>query len=542
MYRVFLVDDESLIRNGIRQMIEWNEYGFAFVGEEADGELAWPQIQKLRPDIVLTDIKMPFMDGLELSRLIKKELPGTMVVILSGYDEFAYAKEALSIGVSEYLLKPINKRQLTEVLAGIKKRKDAEREKMQSHNNQMHEYLEALRANLLDALLNGRQPVSELIERAGKLDMELAAACYNTVFVQLGADNVAEDDPIDAAERQDVVYAALAQDAACAALLLEPGVFACKVGYDGIAFLLAAPTEEIEARTDRCVRAAQDVCAAVPDLAAWSVVTGEPVRRLSQVSACFRDTHRRSLQRRADALQHAVPAAAQARGVDFDPNDMDAERFDRRIIERFLSSGRSEDSADFVGNYFSAIGRKAMESLLFRQYVTLHIQFSVNAFLEHLNAKSTEKLNCRTQAPSVEELMTLAGTEQYVLGLVQRALEVRDQATGNKYGDLLHRATEYMEQNFTNAEISLNTVAQVVNVRPTYFSAVFSQQMGKTFVEYLTELRMEKAKELLRCTDRGSGDIAFEVGYNDPHYFSFLFKKVNGCSPRDYRAGRSQAK
>ena len=108
MLKVFLVEDEFVIREGIKNNIDWKAHGYEFCGEAGDGELAYPMIQKLRPDIVITDIRMPFMDGLELSRLIRKELPDTEIIILSGYQEFEYAKEAIKLGVAQYLSKPIN--------------------------------------------------------------------------------------------------------------------------------------------------------------------------------------------------------------------------------------------------------------------------------------------------------------------------------------------------------------------------------------------------------------------------------------------------
>ena len=115
MISVFLVEDEFIVREGIKN-INWEAHGLSFVGEASDGELAFPLIKKKHPDIVITDICMPFMDGLELSRLIKKELPQTKILILSGHEEFEYAKDAIQIGVEEYLLKPINSDELLQVV------------------------------------------------------------------------------------------------------------------------------------------------------------------------------------------------------------------------------------------------------------------------------------------------------------------------------------------------------------------------------------------------------------------------------------------
>ena len=129
MVKVFLVEDEAIIRRGIRDHIDWNANGFEFVGEAGDGEYAYPLIMKTKPDILVTDIKMPFMDGLQLSRLVKKALPATKIIILSGYNEFEYAKEAIKIGISDYLLKPVSSAGLIDALKKAADEIREEREK-----------------------------------------------------------------------------------------------------------------------------------------------------------------------------------------------------------------------------------------------------------------------------------------------------------------------------------------------------------------------------------------------------------------------------
>ena len=119
MIKIFLVEDEIAIRKGIKNSIDWEKEGYEFVGEAGDGELAYPMILKTKPDILITDIRMPFMDGLELSRMVKAEFPHIKIVILSGYDDFEYAKQAIKIGVAEYLLKPVSSAVLLEHLSEI---------------------------------------------------------------------------------------------------------------------------------------------------------------------------------------------------------------------------------------------------------------------------------------------------------------------------------------------------------------------------------------------------------------------------------------
>ena len=116
MLKVFLVEDERVIREGLRDNIPWEQYGYRFIGEASDGEMALPMIRKLKPDVLITDIKMPFMDGLSLSEIVKEEFPKTKIIIISGYDEFEYAKEGISIGITDYLVKPISGNQLLEAV------------------------------------------------------------------------------------------------------------------------------------------------------------------------------------------------------------------------------------------------------------------------------------------------------------------------------------------------------------------------------------------------------------------------------------------
>lgn len=134
--------------------------------------------------------------------------------------------------------------------------------------------------------------------------------------------------------------------------------------------------------------------------------------------------------------------------------------------------------------------------------------------------------------------VTLDDLKRYLSDILLRAIELRDKAAGGQYRNLLKEAVAYIDANFQSEEISLNRVAREVNISANYLSAVFSQEMGMTFVEYVTTRRMEKAKELLRSSNLRSGEIAVAVGYKDPHYFSFIFKKIQGCTPRDFRAGK----
>lgn len=542
MYNVFLVEDEILMRDGIRELIAWNEYGFTFAGEASDGELAWPQIQKLKPDIVITDIKMPFMDGLALSRLIKKEFPQTTIIILSGYDDFVYAKEAISIGVSQYLLKPLSKDQLVEVLCEVKSQKDKEAEQnryLVQFNSEIQEYLSSSRKGFFDALVSGKLPAQELLSRAERLKLSLVAERYNIVLFLLEEDLLENEYSVQMADVQSDI---------CGCFPENNNLVMFSIGIDTVVFLIKGDADSIGTITKECVDCIAEICQPIQKTIKWSVVVSDPVNRLSAVADCYRAARKGLFYRHTGKESNiyyvgdnaAAPSFAAV--VDFDPNDTDAARMDQRIVEKFLTNGLPEDLAAFVSDYMNSIRAQAERSVTFRQYVVLNIQFTVNAFLEKFGySKEIINFSQKTGRQLQSFMSTVDSIEQYVRDLLAHALALRDMAVTSRYSTKLKKAVEYMQNNYHDPEISLNTVARVAFVSPTHFSTLFSQQMGKTFVEYLTELRMDKAKELLRCTDAGSSEISYQVGYSDPHYFSFIFKKVNGCSPRDYRSGRKSS-
>ena len=193
MLKVFLVEDEIVMREGIKKNIQWEKEGFEFVGDASDGELAYPLIQKTKPDILITDIRMPFMDGLELSRLVKQELPDIKIMILSGYDEFEYAKEAIKIGITDYLVKPISGAKLLEAVKKVAQVIEEEKEQkefLQTFEKEREENARLSRQKFFKKLVSGNHPVSALLKEGREIGMDLAADRYNIVLFQVFSDPV----------------------------------------------------------------------------------------------------------------------------------------------------------------------------------------------------------------------------------------------------------------------------------------------------------------------------------------------------------------
>ena len=218
----------------------------------------------------------------------------------------------------------------------------------------------------------------------------------------------------------------------------------------------------------------------------------------------------------------------------FDIKEVNPKQIDRTRIQEFLKQGDREEVVYFVEEFFRDLSNKALQSNIFRQYITMDVYFCVADFLESLQTDTQE-----LETPNQDE-KTLQDSDSaihYITRILQKALAVRDKAASSRYDDVVEQVMKYIDENYADEELSLNLLASHVNFSPNHLSMIFSQQTGQSFIKYLTDYRMNKAKELLRCTGKRSSLISQEVGYKDPHYFSYLFKKTQGMTPTQYRGG-----
>lgn len=538
MLKVFLVEDESIVREGLRDNIPWQQYGYQFVGEAGDGEMALPLIQKTKPDVLLTDIKMPFMDGLSLSRLVHQEFPDMKIIIMSGYDDFEYAREAIRVGVEQYLSKPITRASLQKVLAELKTKIESEREQknyQEKFQNESREYEQFSRTDFFVKVFEGRMPVQEIIEEAAKLSMKLNAPCYNLLLFNLKekrtGENVGMESEGFARKREELLHYFVRYP--------ENLVFRWNVNTYGV--LIKGSAEQMQELTARYLENVERICQPEQDNLDWYVAVGEPVERLSLLAECYSKVNHLFAYRflmpqvhifTGEIISHTMPGEEGGSQI----ADIDPARMEPELIRDFLMRGTKDEIADFVDNYLLAV-KEAMQSGAFRNYLTLHIYFVTLSYVEAQGGDREELSRLMGDDLAPEGQYDAETIKNYFCRLTEAAMELRDRESDNQSKRILKRALLYIEENFSQENLSLNSVAGEVNVSANYFSAIFSQAMQVTFVEYVTGKRMEKAKRLLRQTQMHTSEIAPEVGYKDPHYFSFVFKKTQGCTPREYRAG-----
>lgn len=545
MLKIFLAEDEVVVRETIKRMIPWEELGFELVGEAADGEMALPLLIRQQPDLLITDIKMPFMDGLTLARLAKKEIPGLKVVILSGYDDFNYAKQAIGIGVEDYLLKPITKNALIERLSEIRSRYEHEKtqkEYYEKFQREMQAYEKNSSRDFFEALVDGSMDMMEVYKRAEKLGLDIVAEAYNVLIFTMNCDEdfSGQRDEYSLWEAESLELLENFFAGHSSAMLFRSNIFSYGV-------LLKGQRETIEENTRACVDEIRKILSRQDGRREWFLAVGQSVERLSQIQKSYHTASRAFSQRylydenilyydEMETMEHPGGQAETEDNAYLQKVDVNA--LNPAILQKFLSNGLQEETENFVKDYFYAIGQEPMESLVFRNYVILNVRFSVISFIKGLGCDTNEMESADTEEVLAESGKNMESAIAYAKKMISQAIEIRDQNSGNKNRSILKTAVDFIDSHYMEEDISLNTVANVANVSSNHFSALFSQNMGQTFIEYLTTLRMNKAKELLRCTGMRSSEIAGEIGYKDAHYFSYLFKKTQGMTPSDYRKAR----
>ncbi len=535
MVKIFLVEDEKIVREGIKNGIPWEKYGFEFAGEASDGELAYPLILKSRPDILLTDIRMPFMDGLELAEMVKKEIPGIHIMFFSGYNDFEYAKRAIKIGASDYLLKPVTSAQLLEALERMSDavmQERSERGYKLEFLKQQEERKRMERDRLFDTILSGKMGLQEILLKGQEHNLSLSVPLYNLILFQ------AKD---SGSQEQYSGEGVIFDERLKEELDSREDVIGFNRLTEGYAFLVMGnDPEDLEQKVSLWKQLLVRLVRNCHGLEYFGGI-GMPVPRLGEIKACFKAASRAYACRYMLEYNQFLTAEEAIRLHDDSQRisvaGMDMNRLSRDIVPNFLKNGSAPEVKYFVEEYVDACGNN-FKSLIFRQYILMDVYLAVVEFVTQLGFEPEQVIK---EIGEVQALQPSAGSEEsavsYIRTILSKAIALRNTCSRKKYRQVLDKARDYMGAHYQDEDISLNTVASTVNISPNHFSTIFSQEMGITFVEYLTKLRMDMARELLLKTDLRTSEIGYEVGYKDPHYFSYLFKKTHGITPKAFRSG-----
>ena len=522
MYKVFLVDDEIVVREGIRSNFPWEQTDFVLAGEAPDGEIALSMIQDIKPDILITDIRMPFMDGLQLCRSAMRTMPWMYVIILSGYDDFAYAREAISLGVKEYLLKPVSGQELLQVLKRIAARIQEDKRQqanLRAFREQFASSSRFLKEKLLQELFTGTAE-GGVEERARALQMNLLANDYLVMLLK-------PSQPVEIRDELFKVRSVLQRLAD-----MSGGTAHLCESAEQFAFLVLGDTEDdLEERAYGLAQAAQYDVERNTGMKLL-VAIGTAVERVSDIPDSFADA--RVVMGKLDD-KRATPRIMSMQDVIAD-SSFSLINLDVTPISEQLRHAGPQDVDAILDHYVASMGESAAKSMMMANYMFVDILLAASRMIKESGGAPEQVI---PQALRYQEgggkMMKLEDVLPLSRQMLEQAINFRDQRGSGRYGTVIRKAKAFILSHYSDTNVTLHDVASHVALSNNHFCTVFSQEMGVTFTEYLTGVRMGKAKELLSATGMRTSDIAYAVGYNDPHYFSYLFKKHTGLSPRDFR-------
>lgn len=522
-YTILLVDDEAAMRETLKRMTPWEDYGFEVINEAENGLEALDCIEEKIPDLIITDIRMPYLDGLDLIKIIKDKYPSIMIIIFSGYDEFSFAQDALRYDVAEYILKPISLENMKEILARAKRKLDEEKAEKNDKIKFTAFYQEALpilKEKYFISLLTPVHVFSDeiLIEKGKEFGLDIAADKYSIAVLE--PNNTDLINTISMKETIDEWFEKQ-QDA--------PITF---VFENQIVFIFLSKTEaESEAIFKKKMH--RTLGQLLLQLKRFytkelKIGVGNIESAPSSLSLSYKDA--------IDALNYTILYPDQSIISIYDVEKQSLPSSDAQQTNSLKSDlslavklGSKEDVVKCINALVATPA--ALQN-------TFNIPLEVLLMLSEILSTYEASLNDITEDNIYNELSslnTLSKIHSWVSNICLKAHSLIKGTRKNSHIKFVENAKKVIYENYQNPLFGLDDVCEKIYVSPAYFSTTFKKETGQSFVQYLTNTRLEKAKELLKNTDDKTYQIAEQVGFSEQNYFSFCFKKNVGLSPSQYR-------
>ncbi|NMA94569.1 MAG: response regulator [Clostridiales bacterium] len=535
MLDLLIVDDEPQIRKGIKESIPWERYGIRVCATASSGLEALALIDKYMPRVVITDIRMPDMDGLELLEVINKKYTNIKVILISGYRDFEYARTAISLKTFCYLLKPIDSDKLLSHVLKAKQEIEDSLKKLKADQNiqkKVDENMAIIRENFLQKIVRGQiSDIKEIKETYDYLGLDLDGPFYCVVMMQIDMPKRANNDPLGneswyKAAVMKKVESMLDNFLSCHAFSLD----------DSIGFLTSG--EELE--TDLFVKYFEIIREwANTELGIEVTIgIGNQCSNLMQTPISYREAMD-ALEYRVisgkNVVIHASKVSANIKG------NIGVESFEtilRNNEHDILYALRSQDRDtvyeildDIILSFEKAIKGNIQEKnqLIFMlTFYFTKISFSFEIKMAELFGGENDFYS------SLSRCQTVDGIKEFLLKYLEGLMQQSEKEAKSQNSFLVGQAKAYINENIYN-NISLVKVADNIGIHPNYLSRIFKQEVGESFIEYTTKLKMQEAKLLLRSSNKMIYEISDALHYKDVGYFTRLFKKNYGVSPNEYR-------
>lgn len=532
-YRIILVDDEEEVRKAMIRKIQWESLGFQMVGDAENGEEALELIEQLEPDVVMTDIRMPYMDGLTLTSRIRQKYPSMKILIFSGFDDFEYAQQAIKLNVTEYILKPVNSEELTEILNRVRVNLNEEIEQRRNVTLLQESYQKSLpiiREMFLNDLVRGKIEAEDIRLRLAEYKVDiLDAARWIAMAIDVEKAEVTGDKALSLHREWKLIPISVMQ-------LVEDQLkgycrFTIFNSYSGISILAAldeenTPTGVIDLMRDICKE-----CKRILELTI-TIGVGDSCDRLEQISVSY--------QAAIDALGYRaiVGAGSPIYINDVEPVSRGKLQLDSRDETALITAvkfGPPEKIREAARLIVCRMGDAKVHLRQYQAYM-MSVVNCLTRLVQQYDLNLAEIFDAEQNYFNLLE--TLQDPEHFEAWMVRaggRLNVVMNQERDNTTKQVVMQAQEYIRVHYQDQDLSVETICQQLHLSPAYFSTIFKKETGQAYIAYLTELRLSKAVELLQETDDKTYVIAAKVGYQEQNYFSYVFKKRFGVSPTKFR-------
>ena len=533
-YTILLVDDEEEVIQAIIRKINWEELGFSVLGYADNGVKALEMIEEHQPDVVMTDIRMPYMDGMELCSHIRMEYPAMKIVLFTGFDEFEYAKEAVHLEVEEYILKPVNSVELINIFTHLKMKLDqeiSERRSMEKLEQYYTESLPLLQANFYSSLIEGRIHEEELTRYLSDYQISLPGPLFCCLVIHMSSSRVPEN-------MNSLFLAASVQRQAEERLGKRWQAKCFPYLGNSVLFAQLNSENEIAELTDDCDR----FCKYANRIIGAVVTVG-----IGQVCNTVLELVQSYNTAREAVSYRAVYGASRAINIrEIAPSESAGEtQFtnDKELLNLFkkIRLNSQDEITEAVNQYIERISfpLKSLQQhqVVIMDLITALFRFSVNNDIAVEGGISGDIGMLYERLLEMEPDALRKWLTDISLCFSESLVVARSRSTQS----FVSKAKEYIHSQYADAQLSLAQICEILGVSNSYFSTVFKKETGKSFVGYVTDYRMEQAARLMIETNEKSYVIAQKVGYTDPNYFSYVFKRQFGVSPSKYRAEHTKS-
>lgn len=533
MYKLILVDDEKIVREWIRDNINWQENGFLFSGDCEDGTQALELIELIQPDVVLTDICMPFLDGLELASYVRQCFPRVKVILLTGYDNFEYAQEAVKLNVYDYILKPVTIKDLKKILHRVKRELDLERaatRKFEELKEKLAESLPLLRERFLNKMVRRKVKHNEIVNRLSYLGIQFSYSYFSILVISI--DHASEI--IQKTEEEKFELLIIAISNICSNLLRQAGIKGEILNDNDENIVIIFNSQNKKVLEKQKIEIAENIRQLVEQRLNNTVTIGigTVVKSLSQLPVSYSKAVA-SLDYRfqlgTNQIIHYKDVMPEKTTMSITNKDWLQEiylslKFNNKVeTNRLIKEMIKTMKAELI---------PMPKSIVFFQKIIA----SIYNILDELSIKeSIVFVNIDNPFLYLASLKTLEKIEEWLIeicNIINHLMSIRRDSINRKK---IEDAKSYILRNYNSDNMNLNSICNYLAVSTSKFGQILKKYTNQTFIEYLTRIRIQKAMGLLKTTDLKIYEVASETGFNDPHYFSFIFRKINSMSPNQYR-------